>query len=291
VGWLDISEYIVPIKGVLLGSGDHFNHRLIVLAVSDLIYINIYIDKGSKNVDIIYKLTVWVHVGFGALTIALFWLQAILPKGSQPHIIFGRIFLVSGALVSMSAIYAILHQLTNTLIQVKSISINSSDFAFAMILAFIAVEVLIMLHRGQFSAQQSHSPKPPNLRGLYLRLVTSLLATIGMTTLAFFGDSDWLAPMLAASILGAKITYDEFYILRCHQSFQEGDWKAEHFRGMIGAGISFHVAFGINGILRVENMLGQAVSVGILIAAIPVILGVPIEVLLRRKYKSVGTKL
>ena len=234
----------------------------------------------------IYDISVWLHVSFGMLTLILFWSQAFITKGSNRHITLGRMYIISGVIVSLSSIYSILYQAITTISAGKQLLLSNSDFAFALVLGFISIVVLLILHRGYSAAKQVESTSHVNVRAMYIRLILSFCATIIMVGLILFVNSYWQVIFILTALLGTKITIDEAYILRNHVTFNAGDWTAEHFRGMIGAGLAFHVAFGINGFLILDSLISYQQTIGLLIIVLPLILGIPAEMLLRRKYKT-----
>ena len=52
----------------------------------------------------IHALALALHVGSGTIALATFWLSALLKKGSRPHVLSGRIYLLAMCCIVVSAV-------------------------------------------------------------------------------------------------------------------------------------------------------------------------------------------
>lgn len=236
--------------------------------------------------EIAYNIAVWLHIAAGFLTLLLFWLQIFLAKGTRRHVLAGRSFFGLGTLVAVSALFSILYQVGKAALVGELRSADPQDFAFAALLAFISIEVLVMLTHGRSAAFMSRDPSRELGIGAKIRVASSFTAAIAFALFALRLETVFLVSFLGGAAFVAIGARDRFLIIRLASTFRRNDWVAEHFRGMIGAGIAFHAAFGVFGMFRLSEVFGLDPRIGIVIVALPIIVGIPTEVILRRKYRA-----
>lgn len=248
-----------------------------------------------EKLELFYTVAVWTHIAAGFLTLPLFWAQLLLRKGGARHVLVGRLFVVLGFVVALSALWSIGYQVAGEIVrgaqEAEQETARAEDYLFAVLLAFISIEVLVMLGRGRFAARQSRSVSKLPANGTarilsWLRALGSLAASVGLLAYAVLARSDASLFLLLAVAVGAKITADEIHVAKLMDSFSANDWIAEHFRGMIGAGIAFHAAFGVFGMFRLADRFGIDPSVGVVLAVVPALVGITAETVLRRRFKA-----
>ncbi|WP_373487387.1 hypothetical protein [Blastomonas sp.] len=215
----------------------------------------------------LFEALVVLHVIAGATGLIAFWVPIAARKGGQAHRRWGRIavyaFIVAGLLAIAMALLS-LFGTEQRLPMITDRVLFAGLFGWMMLylgmltIGFAGYGLLVVRHRGNRSA----------LRG---PLTQSLLGAVALSALwcGYFGLTIGQPLMAAVALVGlAAIATQQFYIWR--RAVPPRGHVAEHFRALLGMGISAYTAFLSVGLIRLvpDHVFNP------LIWAVPSIIGI-----------------
>jgi hypothetical protein len=195
----------------------------------------------------IFSVTQTLHITVGAFALVLFWLPALLKKGSANHSRFGRYYvyamyavavtgctMASLGLIDPSAFIANPSQ--EPALLAGQVAARSSSWIFLLylsLLTFTSVRhgVLVLRHKAQ--RQQLKSP-------MHLLLMLTLTVAGPMLAMRGYGQGQILPiifGMLGMAVGGGFLHYS------FKASLSKMEWWIEHLGAMIGSGIACYTAF------------------------------------------------
>lgn len=172
-------------------------------------------------------LTTMLHVTAGTIALASFWCAALARKGSPPHVLAGRIYLIAMVAIILSGIPLV------------------ARFALegAMVFAAFFGYLLFLVSFTCWTAWRAVRDKrhPERYAGPVYWVLLGLVACSG-TAIVVLGLSRGSAILAAFGAIGPLASLGGMRIRRRVQSDRLW-WLKEHFGAMIGNGVATHVAF------------------------------------------------
>ncbi len=231
----------------------------------------------------------FIHVLFGAIGLAAFWIPIFARKGAVNHVRFGKVFVWSAYVVLSAAAIA----LASRFVSLAQNGIGPTEapvqFAFLVFLAYLTFVTYVTLRQGM--AVLRHKRHPTLLATNFNRVLAlaAIAASVGLIVYAIV-----LAPpnrilLFALSPIGLGVGFGNIkYMGGTHAS--QRAWLYEHLGAMIGAGIAFHTAFAVFGATRLFD-IGLSGWVAVIPWILPAALGIPAISIwtnyYRRKYREI----
>lgn len=226
----------------------------------------------------------FIHVLFGAIGLAAFWVPVFVKKGAKVHVFFGKIFTRSAYVVLAAAALA----LTFRLIDMQQHGIGVADrpmlYAFVVFLGYLTYVTYVIVRHGMQVLQ--HKGKPGELatpvgRGLAWG---SVIASVFIVLFAVIVRPGNQILLYALSPIGISTGLGMLRYMHGGVPSPRG-WLYEHLGAMLGAGIAFHTAFavfGANQLFEIDLTGWVAVIPWIL----PSVIGIPAIVIWTRHYRK-----
>ena len=172
-------------------------------------------------------LTMPIHVAAGTIALAAFWFAALASKGSRPHVLAGRTYLVAMLVIILSGIPLV------------------ARFAAegAMVFAAFFGYLLLLVSFTCWNAWRAVRDKqrPERYTGPAYWLLLGLVACSGAVVVVL-GLSRGSAILAAFGAIGPLLGLGGMRIRRRIRNNRLW-WLKEHFGAMIGNGVATHVAF------------------------------------------------
>ncbi len=214
-------------------------------------------------VDTLHRLVRWVHVGFGFVGLAAFWVPVFAKKGKRLHVACGKVFAACAYVVAVSALGVSLWALADP---ISFFSIRVADQAperlaalkadtrfMASILASLAVLLLSSVENGLGVVR---ARRDPLYRDLLRRAACIGLGVAGVGLLA---AGAWGVARAGSGREIVRIALGAVLLAASRSRWKEiveplptpMTWWYRHMAGMLGAGIAFHTAFAVFGSGRI----------------------------------------
>lgn len=225
----------------------------------------------------------WIHVIFGFIGLAAFWVPILTRKGGQQHRRFGRVFRYSAMVVITAAGITVTLNLLRLLLAGQSPAVNPVGWAILVFLGYLALVTGVMLSHGLAVLAEKRDLR--QLNSSY-RLVIAWLSIAGSFFIigwALYWQPPNAVLLYALSPLGIAIGVGMLKLYRMPPDDPK-TWLYEHIGAMLGTGIAFHTAFAVFGV----NRLLQFELPGLLMVIpwlLPTALGIPASILWKRHYR------
>ncbi len=174
-----------------------------------------------------YSLTLFTHVGLGLGALATFWVAALSRKGSTPHKLAGKayVLVMLGLLVPAVplSVRALLH----------------FSAPFGVFLFYLMLITLSALWKGWFASR--HKRDFSRYAGAGFRRLAWANVAAGVAILAL--GVQQANPIFGGFSLVGLLGGRGMLRLASRGPAQPRWWLAEHYGGMIGAGVATHIAF------------------------------------------------
>jgi len=168
-----------------------------------------------------------IHVAAGTVALAAFWFAALAPKGSRPHVLAGRTYLVAMLAIIISGIPLV------------------ARFAAegAMVFAAFFGYLLLLVSFTCWTAWRAvrDRKRPERYTGSAYWLLLGLVACSGAAVVVL-GLGRGSAILAAFGAIGPLLSVGGMRIRRRIRNDRLW-WLKEHFGAMIGNGVATHVAF------------------------------------------------
>ncbi|MBT8086230.1 MAG: hypothetical protein KJN72_13460 [Woeseia sp.] len=226
----------------------------------------------------------FVHVVFGAVGLAAFWVPVFAKKGAKVHILFGKIFTRSAYVVLAAAALALLLRFVDLQQRNIGVSDNPMMYSFIVFLGYLTYVTYVIVRHGMAVLQ--HKGKPHELatpigRGL---AIGSIVASMLVILFAITVQPANQIVLYALSPIGFGTGSGMLRYMRGGEPSSRG-WMYEHLGSMLGAGIAFHTAFAVFGAARLFD-IGLTGWVAVIPWVLPAAVGIPATVLWTRHYRK-----
>lgn len=225
----------------------------------------------------------FVHVLFGAIGLAAFWIPVVTKKGATNHVRFGRIFVWSANIVLGFAALALIIRIAGLAGQGVGPSDEPALFAFVTFLGYLTFVTYVVVRHGMAVLRNKGNPgalrTPLNTALAY----GSLAASLGIILYALLLSPPNRILLFALSPIGIG---NGLGILRYMKSAAPSRraWMYEHIGAMLGAGIAFHTAFAVFGASRLFD-IGLSGWVAVIPWIAPALIGIPAITIWTRHYR------
>jgi hypothetical protein len=225
----------------------------------------------------------WIHVVFGFLGLAAFWVPILTRKGAKQHRRFGRVFRYSAMVVITAAGISITLHLLRLLLAGQSPAMNPVGWAILVFLGYLALVTGVMLSHGIAVLGAKRDLR--KLNTIYHRLLAWL--SISGSLIIIGWALYWQPPnaflLYALSPLGIVIGVGMLKLCRMPADDPK-TWLYEHLGAMLGTGIAFHTAFAVFGVNRLLHfeLPGMLMVIPWLL---PTALGIPASIMWKRHYR------
>lgn len=224
-----------------------------------------------------------VHIAFGTVGLAAFWVPLFARKGARLHVRAGRIFVWSAYVVLAAAALALAARLATLLAAGYGPGDRPGLFGFIVFLAYLTLVTFVIVRQGMGVLRHKQEPvalkTPLNLALAY----AAIAASAGIVLYALV-----LAPpnrilLYALSPLGLFVGSGNLGFMNLQRPSPRA-WFYEHMGAMLGAGIAFHTAFAVFGMTRLFD-IGISGWVAVIPWVLPAIVGVPATAIWTRYYR------
>jgi hypothetical protein len=225
----------------------------------------------------------FIHVFFGAVGLAAFWVPVFAKKGAVNHVRFGKIFVWSAYVVLAAAGFALIVRISGLMENGVGLDDEPSLYGFIVFLGYLTFVTFVFLRHGMTVLQHKR-----DLVGLRTTLNKSLayaaiLASTGLILYALI-----LAPpnkilLFALSPIGFAAGFGNLAYMRI-DPVPNRAWMYEHLGAMLGSGIAFHTAFAVFGSARLFD-IGLTGWVAVIPWVAPTAIGIPAIFLWTRHYR------
>ncbi len=196
----------------------------------------------------LHELLVILHIVFGSVALALFWVPAIARKGSKIHVSAGRYYVRAMTVVVVSALIASIMVLVDPIgIRHPGVEMTPEDIErrsesyrmFSLFLLMLSVLVYATLRHGVVALRARTDPAA--LSALPHKATTFVLGGLGAVVGAWglLQVQPLLVFFAAISLFASISMYRECRL----ENPTRNDLLRMHFGGLIGSGIGAHTAF------------------------------------------------
>ena len=238
----------------------------------------------------LHELLVILHIIFGSVALALFWVPAIARKGSKIHVTAGRYYVNTMMIVVVSAFIASVMVLIDPIgLRHPGVEMTPEEFErrsenyrmFSLFLLMLSVLVFATLRHGVVALRARNDLAA--LRSPFHRSTVVMLGVLGIVvgTWGFLQEQILLMVFAGISLFAAFGMYRESHV----QQPTRNDLLRMHFGGLIGSGIGAHTAFFAFGGSRFlsEILPGQW---QLLPWLLPAVVGIAVNQVLDRRYAN-----
>lgn len=220
-----------------------------------------------------------VHVIFGFIGLAAFWIPVFAKKGAVNHVRFGKVFVWSAYVVLAGAAVALFDRMMAT-----GFGQPPGNYAGIVFLAYLTLVTLTIVRHGMSVLRSKRDPagmRTPLNVGL---AATSIAASIGIVTYSLVVRPDSMILLLALSPIGFGTGAGILRYLR-NPPPSKREWMYEHLGAMLGGGIAFHTAFFAFGSNQLLD-LGLTGWVAVVPWILPAAVGTPAIAIWTRHYRQ-----
>lgn len=224
-----------------------------------------------------------IHVIFGFIGLAAYWVPIFARKGGINHVRFGKLFVRSAYVVLAGAALSLLL----TLLRLREAGVSMSDqpatYAFIVFLAYLTYVTYLSVHHGM--AVLKHKRDPAKVSTPFNRALAhgAIAASIAIVAYAIILSPPNKILLFALSPIGIAGGLGGLrYMSQPPESPRA--WFYEHMGSLLGSGIAFHTAFAVFGVSQLfEFRLDGWIAVVPWVA--PTIIGVPATSIWTRYYR------
>ena len=225
----------------------------------------------------------FIHILFGTIGLAAFWIPVFAKKGAVNHVRFGKVFVWSAYIVLSAAGIALFSRISELMARDIGPADEPLLFAFIVFLGYLTFVTFVTVRHGM--AVLKHKQDPASLRtNLNTTLAYgAILASIGLIVYALVLSPPIKVLLFALSPIGFGTGFGNLRYMRGGTPSQRA-WMYEHLGAMIGSGIAFHTAFAVFGSTRLFD-IGLTGWVAIIPWVAPAAIGIPAIVIWTRHYR------
>lgn len=225
-----------------------------------------------------------IHVVFGALGLAAFWIPVFARKGAVNHVRFGKVFVWSAYIVLGAAAIALISRTAKLLLDNIGPAEQPELYAFIVFLGYLTYVTLVIVRHGVAVLRNKQHPEALNTSLNMALAAGSIVASILIVVYALVLSPPNKILLFALSPIGISSGYGIVRYVRGGVPSKRA-WMYEHLGAMLGAGIAFHTAFAVFGSAQLFDLnLTGWVTVVPWIA--PTIIGIPAITIWTRYYRK-----
>lgn len=226
----------------------------------------------------------FVHVLFGAIGLAAFWIPVITRKGAVNHVRFGKIFVWSAYILLSAAAISLISRINGLVASGVGPADRPGLFASIVFLGYLTLTTFVSVRHGMVVLKYKGDPasfKSWLSTGLAW---TAIAASVFIIFYALIVSPTSKILLFALSPIGLGIGSGILGYMRA-KNVSKRAWMYEHLGAMIGSGIAFHTAFAVFGVTRLFD-IGLNGWVAIIPWIAPAAIGVAAIFIWTRHYRQ-----
>jgi uncharacterized membrane protein len=221
----------------------------------------------KENAMNAYKITLFLHLGLGVAALLSYWVAALAKKGSRPHKLAGKLYVLVMLGVLLPAIPLSLRALLH------------KDTAFGWFLLYLLVITFTALWKGWYATRHKRDFAAYTGPGFHRLAWLSIASGLAVQALGLAQMQPIFLGFSTVGLLGGRGMLRLAKAGPAHPRW----WMGEHFSAMIGCGVATHIAFLSIGLPKLLPALaGPAMQTTAWLA--PLALAALARVWLARKY-------
>ena len=225
----------------------------------------------------------FIHVAFGVVGLAAFWVPIFARKGAVNHVRFGKVFVWSAYVVLAAAAAALLMRTLDLARRGIGPADEPGLFGFMIFLAYLTLVTFVTVRHGMCVLRHKRDPAgvrtPLNIVLAYAAIAASVL----VIAYAFLMSPPNVIILLALSPIGFGVGFGNLRYMNSAPPSPRA-WMYEHLGAMLGGGIAFHTAFAVFGSTRLFD-IGLTGWIAVIPWILPAAVGIPATVLWTRHYR------
>ncbi len=224
-----------------------------------------------------------IHILFGVIGLAAFWVPVFTKKGAVNHVRFGKVFVWSAYIVLSAAGIALIQRVADLIARNSGPADEPVLWAFIVFLGYLTFVTFVTVRHGM--AVLKHKRDPASLRtNLNTALAYgAILASAGLILYALIVSPPIKVLLFALSPIGIGTGFGNLRYMRSGTPSQRA-WMYEHLGAMLGSGIAFHTAFAVFGLTRLFD-IGLTGWVAVIPWVAPAAIGIPAIIIWTRHYR------
>lgn len=226
----------------------------------------------------------FIHIVFGTIGLAAFWIPVFARKGAANHVRFGKIFVRSAYIVLGAAAVALAVRLADLLARDIGIDDNPSLYAFMVFLAYLTFVTFVTVRHGMGVLRYKKDPASLNTPLNAMLARAAILASVCLIAYALLLSPPIRILLLALSPIGFGVGYGNLRYMTLRAPSPRA-WMYEHLGAMLGSGIAFHTAFAVFGLTRLFD-IGLTGWVAVIPWVAPAAVGIPAIFIWTRHYRN-----
>ena len=225
----------------------------------------------------------FIHIAFGAVGLAAFWVPVFARKGANVHVTAGKVFVWCAYVVLGAAALALIFRTAGLVLAGITPADQPMLYSFIVFLGYLTLVTFATVRHGM--ALLKHKRDPGALRTPFHRGLAwlSIAASAAIIAYALLTDSPIKILLFALSPIGFLTGNGMLRYMRGGDASPRA-WWYEHMGAMLGAGIAFHTAFAVFGATRLFD-IGLSGWVGVIPWILPAAIGVPATAIWTRHYR------
>jgi len=225
----------------------------------------------------------YIHVLFGFIGLAAFWIPIFTRKGAVNHVRFGKIFVWAAYVVLAGATIALVIRLLDLSRRGIGPAEQPELYAFIIFLAYLTLVTFVTIRHGMQVLRHKRDPAAMRTPLTATLAYASLAASAGIILYAAVLQPPNAILLYALSPIGLGVGSGILrYINNPPSSLRV--WMYEHLGAMIGGGIAFHTAFAVFGASQLFN-IGLTGWVAVIPWVAPAAIGIPASFIWTRYYQ------
>ncbi len=225
-----------------------------------------------------------VHVAFGAIGLAAFWIPVFSRKGASTHVRFGRVFVWSAYIVLGGAAIALSVRLADLLMRDIGPAEEPTLYSFIAFLGYLTFVTFVIVRHGMGVLKHKRDPAALRTPLNALLAYASILASTLLIAYALIVSPPTRILLIALSPIGFGVGFGNLRYINSG-GLSPRAWMYEHLGAMLGAGIAFHTAFAVFGATRLFD-IGLTGWIAVIPWIAPAAIGIPATVIWTRHYRA-----
>lgn len=226
----------------------------------------------------------FIHILFGAIGLAAFWIPVFAKKGAVNHVRFGKIFVWSAYIVLSAAGIALFSRVSDLLARDIGPADEPLLFSFIVFLGYLTFVTFVAVRHGMAVLKNKRDPASVRTNLNIVLAYGAILASVSLVLYALLLSPPTKVLLLALSPIGLGTGYGNLRYMRSGTPSKRA-WMYEHLGAMLGSGIAFHTAFAVFGSTRLFD-IGLTGWVAVIPWVAPAAIGIPAITIWTRHYRQ-----
>ncbi len=225
----------------------------------------------------------YVHIVFGFVGLAAFWIPVFAKKGAKTHVRYGTIFVRSAYVVLGAAAIALAARLIDLTLEGIGPADRPQLFAFIVFLGYLTLVTFVTVRHGMAVLTHKRDPAALKTRLNVTLAYAAVAASVFIVLYAIILAPPSRILLFALSPIGFGVGFGNLRYIRSSAPSTRA-WLYEHLGAMLGAGIAFHTAFAVFGATRLFD-IGLTGWIAVIPWIAPAAIGIPATVIWTRHYR------